>query len=82
MNKIIISVSAVLFAALVTWGDTWTDPDTGITWKYTVSNGKSTIIGGGTYNSPAISKLTTGALGHSGNCPQSDFDRFKWSVTG
>ena len=54
--------ACVLFAlscAWSAWAGTWTDPNTGITWTYTVSNGKAMI-----YNdwAAAIPTSTTGAI--------------------
>ena len=36
-TKKLIAILALAIAASA-WADTWTEPDTGITWTYTVSN--------------------------------------------
>lgn len=43
------------------WADAWTDPDTGITWTYTVSDGKATIDGKDSCE-PAIPDSCSGAI--------------------
>lgn len=55
----ILIVSAM---SMVASADTWTDPETGITWTYTVSNGEASL-GSGRYGGPAaVSTDTTGNL--------------------
>ena len=46
---------------LMALADTWNDPNTGIAWTYTISDGEAQV-GPGSYSSPAISKTTTGAI--------------------
>lgn len=62
MKKAIMAIAALAatMAALTAHAATWTDPATGITWTYTVSNGKASLGGG--YSSPAVPKTSTGAL--------------------
>ena len=60
-----------LAGAWSAWADTWTDPNTGITWTYTVSNGKASL-GGGSSSSTAVPTSTTGAItipSSLGGCP-------------
>ena len=63
MKKTILAIAALAagMAALTAHADNWTDPATGITWTYTVSSGKASL-GGGSSSSPAVPKITTGAL--------------------
>ena len=63
MKKAIMAIAALAatMAALTAHADTWTDPATGITWTYTVSNGKASL-GGGSSSSSAVPKTSTGAL--------------------
>ena len=58
--KNIIAILSLAIAASA-WADTWTEPDTGITWTYTVINGEASL-GGGSSSSLAISTSTTGAI--------------------
>ena len=44
MKKAIMAIAAL--AAIVAHADPWTDLETGITWIYTVSNGKASLGGG------------------------------------
>lgn len=68
MRKFIaLSIALVSVSALA---DTWTDPDTGITWTYTVSNGKASV--GSNTTSAAIPDTTTGSISIPstlGGCP-------------
>ena len=41
--------------------NTWTDPDTGLTWTYTISNGEASL-GGGSRGATAVFKNTKGPL--------------------
>jgi hypothetical protein len=59
MKKMLMMALAALAAGGV-WADTWTDPETGIMWTYTVSDGKASVSTG-RYGRPAISK-TTGSI--------------------
>lgn len=54
-------LAGILLAALPLMAGTWTDPATGITWTYTVSDGKASV-GGGSLGSPAVSTSTQGAI--------------------
>ena len=60
MKKSILAL-AMLLASPSLLADTWTDPDTGITWTYTVRGGEA-LLGGGTSVSPAVPISTTGPL--------------------
>ena len=53
---------AVTFAAVCARADTWTDPDTGYTWTYSINGDKAEIYKKGYYNSAAISPEPTGSL--------------------
>ena len=55
------ALAGILLAAFGAWADTWTDPDSGITWTYTVSNGEASL-GGGSSSSPAVPKSTSGSI--------------------
>ena len=44
------------------WTDTWSDPDTGITWTYTVSDGEASLGGDSSSSSRAVPVSTTGAI--------------------
>ena len=44
------------------WADEWLDPDTGITWTYTVFDGKASLGSGGYYGDRAVPTSTTGAI--------------------
>jgi len=46
---------------IVSTGNTWTDPETGITWTYTVS-GNEANVGSGSSSSPAVPTSTTGEI--------------------
>ena len=59
MKKMIVFVTVVV--SLTVLADTWTDPETGITWTYTVSDSKAQIGTGSSWDS-AISPLTVGAI--------------------
>ena len=59
IQKKIVAVMAL--TAFTAFADTWTDPETGITWTYTVSSGKASVESG-SRTSPAVSTTTTGAL--------------------
>ena len=56
----IISVVA-MGMLLSTYADTWTDPETGYTWKYRVNGNKAEIYGSNS-GKPSISPLPTGAV--------------------
>ena len=60
MKKVLMMALAALAAGGV-WADTWTDPETGITWTYKVSNGKASVGIGAGY-SPAIPTSTVGVV--------------------
>jgi hypothetical protein len=62
MGKAVTIIAALAAGvwAFGAWADTWTDPATGITWTYTVSNGKASLGNG--WSSPAVPQTTTGAL--------------------
>ena len=49
----IIAAAVATSATIPAFADTWTDPDTGIEWTYTVTNGRA-FLGGGTYQTPAV----------------------------
>ena len=59
--KRLMMLAVAALVALGAWADTWTDPDTGITWTYTVSDGKA-ILGGGSSSSTAVQRSTSGTL--------------------
>ena len=59
--KIIIGLGIVLLSVSVL-ADTWTDPETGITWTYTVSDGEASLGSGLLGGSTAVSTNTTGDL--------------------
>ena len=44
--KAVLFFAAVSLATLGTWADTWTDPDTGYTWSYSVNGDTAAILGG------------------------------------
>ena len=44
------------------WADKWTDPDTGISWTYTVSDGKASLGSGEYSGDRAVPTSTTGAI--------------------
>ena len=48
--------------ALSASADTWTDPDTGIVWNYTVSGGKAQVGIGGNSGTRAVLTSTTGEI--------------------
>ena len=52
---------AIMLMPLIALSATWTDSSTGITWSYTVSNGKATVTSGSEWM-PAISKSATGPI--------------------
>ena len=54
-----IMLLSVTFPA---FADTWTDPETGITWTYTVLNDGTVALGGGTSSTPAVPKETEGTI--------------------
>ena len=60
-RKINIAIVLVFSALLVALADSWTDPETGYTWKYRV-NGDMVEINSGSYYSAAISPNPTGAV--------------------
>ena len=49
----IIAAAVATSATIPAFADTWTDPDTGIEWTYTVTDGRA-FLGGGTYQTPAV----------------------------
>ena len=51
-----------LACAWSAWADTWIDPDTGITWTYTVSDGKASLGSGSYFGDRAVPTATTGAI--------------------
>ena len=57
MKRLLIASLVCLTTAL--FADTWTDPETGITWTYTVTNGVATIYNNGT---AAIATSTRGQV--------------------
>ena len=59
--KRLMTLAVAALVAGGAWADTWTDPDTGITWTYTLSNGKASL-GGGSDTSPAVPTSTAGVL--------------------
>ena len=62
---------AVAMVAVSTVADTWTDPDTGIEWRYSVKDGVATV-GFGRWSQPAVPTTTTGAIEiprELGGCP-------------
>ncbi len=64
---------AILFAVMSfsVFADTWTDPNTGIRWIYTVSGGEASV-GYGKFMSPAVPTTTKGAItipSTLGGCP-------------
>ncbi len=61
MTKKLFAIVIVTSAMLVAWAETWTDPETGYTWTYTVSSGEVSL-GGGTISSCAVPTSTTGAI--------------------
>ncbi len=56
MKKMLMTLAAAFFAVSLL-ADTWTDPDTGITWTYTIVGDEAQI---GTGGSAAISTATSG----------------------
>ena len=60
-GKAVVVLFAAMLNASVAWADTWTDPDTGYTWTYTISNGEASM-GGGSSDSTAIPTSTRGAI--------------------
>lgn len=54
-------LAGAVIVAFYAIADQWVDPDTGITWTYTVS-GDEASVGGGDSNSPAVPKSTAGAI--------------------
>ena len=60
MKNRLIAVLLAVGAALGARGDTWTDPDTGYTWTYTVNGDTAEIYNGS--SSPAITPSPTGVL--------------------
>lgn len=61
MKKQIIMFFAVAMAAICSQAVTWTDPNTGYRWTYTVANGAASV-GGGSWSSTAIPTSTSGAI--------------------
>ena len=59
MKRIIAILT--LMMSVNAWADTWTDPDTGMTWTYTTNNCVASV-GGGNSSLPAISRSTTGII--------------------
>ena len=58
MKKMLMTLAAAFFAVSLL-ADTWTDPDTGITWTYTIAGDEAKI---GTGGSAAISTATSGPV--------------------
>ncbi len=80
MKKIVAMLFAVMSVSVL--ADTWTDPNTGITWKYTINNGEASI-GGETSSSPAVPTTTTGAItipSILGGCPVTSIQIGAFSV--
>ncbi|MGN1326111.1 MAG: leucine-rich repeat protein [Candidatus Spyradenecus sp.] len=59
MKRLLLTLCCTLATAL--FALTWTDPETNITWTYTLSNGKASL-GGGSFSTPAIPTSYAGAL--------------------
>ena len=69
MNSKFIAVLLVTCVTFAVRADTWTDPDTGITWTYSVTNGKASVGGGS--SSPAVPRSISGVIeipSAFGNC--------------
>ena len=62
--KKIFALAVAAMMAMVAFAYTWTDPDTGITWTYTVSGGEASV-GGGSWSSS--SEITIPS--ELGGCP-------------
>ena len=60
-KKILLSLVLLVCAMVGTRADTWKDPDTGITWTYTVS-GDTVSVGDSSSSSTAVPKTTVGAI--------------------
>ncbi len=61
-----------LAGAWSAYADTWTDPGTGITWTYTVSNGEASLGSGSYSGDRAVSPSTIGTItipSTLGDCP-------------
>ena len=58
-KKLMMMVVAALAAAFGAWAETWTDPDTGYTWTYSINGDTAEIYNSG---SAAISPKPTGAV--------------------
>ena len=52
---------AVAMVSVSTVADTWTDPDTGVEWRYSVKDDVATV-GFGRWSQPAVPTTTTGAI--------------------
>ncbi len=59
MKRLLLTLCCTLATAL--FALTWTDPETNITWTYTLSNGKASL-GGGTDSTPAVPTSYAGSL--------------------
>ncbi len=59
-NRLIVVLLAA-GAALGAMGDTWTDPDKGIEWTYTLLNGEA-LLGGGSSSGTAVDTSTSGEI--------------------
>jgi len=61
-RKIMALAIMLLSVTLSAYADTWTDPETGITWTYTVLSDGTVALGGGTNNKQAVQTSTTGSI--------------------
>jgi len=71
MKKILIAFAGALMSLIVMGYETWTDPKTGIEWKYTIHNGTASV-GSGNYRTAAIPASTIGTIAVPsvlGECP-------------
>ena len=59
MKRLLLTLCCTLATAL--FADTWTDPETNITWTYTLSNGNASL-GGGNDSTPAVPTSYAGPL--------------------